>query len=157
MSPRNPAQLREINRTIASVVIISSDNKILMGRKTSQGDVFPDAWHIPGGGVEDGETLEQAAIREALEEVGLNLMHQKLVLLPLIGHGESPKTLKTGEQVWANMTFNRFEVRLSEASKDIHLNPSDDLAQLKWFSPQELSRVQQIPGGLEFFKQADYI
>lgn len=35
-----------------------------------QGKHSAHCYYIPGGGVEDGETLEQAAIREALEESG---------------------------------------------------------------------------------------
>jgi 8-oxo-dGTP pyrophosphatase MutT (NUDIX family) len=34
---------------------------------------YHDAWYLVGGGVQGGETLEQAARREAAEEVGAEL------------------------------------------------------------------------------------
>ena len=97
----NPENLREIDRNIASVVIISADNKILMGRKDpAKGGVYPDVWHIPGGGVDDGETLIDAAKRETLEEVAIDLLGKTLSSLPE-GRGESLKTLSTGEKYGA--------------------------------------------------------
>ena len=154
---RNPDNLRQINRTIASVIIISADDQILMGRKSSKGDVYPNAWHIPGGGVEEKESLEQAAKREALEEVGIDLKNTSLKLLPFIGHGESPKTLKTGEQVWVNMTFHRFEARLERVAELVQTRPSDDLIQLRWFTKEELGKIEHVPGGEEFFRKAHYL
>lgn len=51
-------------------IIIETDNKgiVLIKRKNP-----PYGWAIPGGFVDYGETLEEAAVREALEETSLNV------------------------------------------------------------------------------------
>lgn len=154
----NSQNLRTISRVIASVVIISADQNILMGRKDpARGGVYPNAWHLPGGGVEPDEALEDAARREAHEETGINLADILLRPIPLIGHGESAKTLDTGEKVWVKMTFNRFEARLSQPAAAIAIQPGDDLVELRWFNPIELAATHQVPGGKEFFIQAGYL
>lgn len=153
--------MREIERKIASAVILSSDGKLLMGRKDpAKGGVYPTAWHIPGGGAEDDETLDEAVIREIGQEVrGLDLSKYERKLLPFVGHGSSPKTMKTGEKVLAKMEFNRFEVRLDEVAEDLsrELGPGDDLVELRWFSRTDLEEVEHIPGGREFFVEAGYM
>lgn len=56
-------------------VYIKKDNKILFGqRKGAHGQ---GTWCPPGGHVEFGETLEQAAVRETLEEVGIKIKNIK--------------------------------------------------------------------------------
>jgi 8-oxo-dGTP pyrophosphatase MutT (NUDIX family) len=155
---RNPKNLREIDRLIASLIIISADKKLLMGRKDpTKGGVYPDVWHIPGGGIEDGESLEDAARREGFEEVGLDFNGLELTPLPFVGRGETVKTLSNGESVWCNMIFNRFEVRLAQPADEIELHPTDDLVELHWFDEEELAHAKQIPGGKEFFIEAGYI
>lgn len=52
-----------------SVVFVIRDRKILMEKLCYGGRTF---YSIPGGGIEDGETPEQAAIRELKEECGLD-------------------------------------------------------------------------------------
>src|SRR6266436_6528560 len=52
----------------ADVIAEIGDRMVLIERKN-----FPPGWAIPGGFVDFGETVEQAAIREALEETSLEV------------------------------------------------------------------------------------
>ena len=46
--------MREIERTIVSGLVFSKDGKLLMGLKDpAKGGVYPDVWHIPGGGIDE--------------------------------------------------------------------------------------------------------
>ncbi|MEM2974226.1 MAG: NUDIX hydrolase [Candidatus Micrarchaeia archaeon] len=50
------------------VIIRTPKGIVLIDRKT-----FPKGWALPGGFVEYGETIKQAAAREAKEETGLDV------------------------------------------------------------------------------------
>jgi 8-oxo-dGTP pyrophosphatase MutT (NUDIX family) len=151
--------MREIQRKIASAIIFSKNGKILMGKKDpAKGGVYPDCWHIPGGGMEEGETLEQALRREVLEETGIDVSSYKIKFIPIANSGVAEKTLKTGERVLCHMEFNVFEVNINDQeAEDILLTPADDLVEIRWFSLEELKDVKQIPGGREFFIKVGYI
>lgn len=49
-----------------SALILNKENKVLLTHNKSHG---PDFWKLPQGGVEAGETLEQAVRREMKEEL----------------------------------------------------------------------------------------
>lgn len=59
--------------SIGVKLILVQDGKIVLVQHSYQ-----PGWHIPGGGVKRGETLEQAARREAREELGATLNHLRL-------------------------------------------------------------------------------
>ena len=59
-----------------SGVVIVQDGKVALIRRKRQGMVY---YLFPGGGVEEGETPEQAAMREAEEELGLQVQLARLL------------------------------------------------------------------------------
>jgi ADP-ribose pyrophosphatase YjhB (NUDIX family) len=55
-------------RTTARVILIDPQDRVLLLAARDPADQRV-VWFVPGGGVEDGETLEEAARRELAEEV----------------------------------------------------------------------------------------
>ncbi len=63
---------------VAMVLITNPAGKVLMALRGSN-QTRPDMWELPGGRVERGETVEQAAVREAKEELGVDVIVGRLV------------------------------------------------------------------------------
>ena len=59
------------------IVIVYPDGEVVLIKRAN--DPFKGDWAIPGGFVEIGETVEQAAMREAKEETGLDVELTRLV------------------------------------------------------------------------------
>lgn len=58
----------------ASVIVLRDGPlEVLLLRRNDNSSFVPGAWVFPGGAIDDGETPEAAAIREAFEEAGLRL------------------------------------------------------------------------------------
>lgn len=65
---------------VAWLIVQDDAGRVLLGRRS--GSSYADGlWGLPGGHVEAGETLAQAAAREALEEVGLRVNPAALTCL----------------------------------------------------------------------------
>ena len=59
---------------VAALVVNSEGNLLICERLT-----IPGAWQFPQGGVDAGESLEQALYREVREEVGLEAKHYEVI------------------------------------------------------------------------------
>ena len=100
-------------------IAIVQDGKILL----TQREDF-EVWVLPGGGVEAGETLAQAAVREASEETGL-----QVELTRLVGFYSRP-----GPMPWSG-TVALFAAR--PLAGELRPQPEEVAAQ-DWFDPGAL-------------------
>ena len=73
-----PVVQEQIARTVGAL-LIGSDGKVLLGLRAPWKKAWPRHWDTIGGRVEDGESLDDALIRELQEEVGVTPTRFRLV------------------------------------------------------------------------------
>ena len=64
-------------RTRAGIILIEENKVALIERHRAGLDYFV----FPGGGVDEGETPEQGAVRESMEELGVEVSIQRMVAI----------------------------------------------------------------------------
>lgn len=70
--------MENLTRPVLTVdIIIKKDDGYVFVKRSKE--PFKDYWALPGGIVEYGETVEEAALREAKEETGLNVKLERLI------------------------------------------------------------------------------
>lgn len=102
-------------------VLIVRDNTVLVGKRMHNGKHV--GYKFPGGGIEEGDTLEQTAIKEVLEEVGVeakevvNLkLYQKYDVL--YKDPERAKIFRGGSDTWMAVRFLRENKKLLNSQGD---------------------------------------
>lgn len=110
------------------ILTVEKDSlKIILIKRNKE--PFKNAWAIPGGFIEKNETLEQAALRELMEETGV----KNIYLEQLYTFGD-PKRDPRGRVV----TVAYFALI---PSNKIRLSFSADAAQARWFSTGNLPNL----------------
>jgi len=107
-------------------IIIEGDRVVLVRRGHAP---LAGEWSIPGGVLEVGETLRQAAVREALEETGLRVEVGELL-------GVYDRVLRDGdERVRYHYVLIDFLCRRIAGE----FAAADDAAEARWFSRGEVA------------------
>lgn len=151
--------MRTIYRDCVVGLIVSKDGKFLLGKKDPRGGgVYADCWHLPGGGIDEGETDKEALAREMDEEVGIDIDHANVNLFDDKGEGISEKTLKdTDEVVLCKMKFKVFRIDVDSDASEITVTPGDDIQTTTWADPTKLSEYKLTPPSVELFTRLGYI
>ena len=112
-------------------VAVIDGGRVLLVRKDR--GPWADHWAVPGGRVEIGETLADAAIREVREETGLDIR-----LGPVVWTGEVIDTADPPEWHFVLVDFVGFVLGGALAA-------GDDAAEARWVTPDEARQLVLIP------------
>ncbi|CAN5149460.1 NUDIX hydrolase [soil metagenome] len=108
-------------------VVLEKDGKILLSKRQNTGwmDGF---WHIPGGGLEENESLTHAAAREANEELGIAVDPAHLCLMHVLHLNKQTLGFYFKATLWQGEPIN---------------NEPAECSQVDWFAmddlPEEMS------------------
>ena len=128
---------------LASPIIIKEEEgikKVLLIKRAKE--PFRGNWQLPGGKIEQGETSEEAVVREVIEEIGLKFKNIKFVkdydhYYPELNEHYFFKAFIgiVGEE---NNT-------IEEINKEIKLEPKE-ATEFNWFSKKELKKLKLMWG-----------
>lgn len=118
-------------RPNVGIMLINQDNKVFVGNRIDQ----PNSWQMPQGGIDEGEKIETAAIREMEEEVGTNKA-EIIGIMPDWQYYDFPENL--GKRLWEGQYRGQRQkwvaLRFTGNDQDINLDAfhEPEFSEWKW-------------------------
>lgn len=112
---------------ISAAIIVDAGRVLMVRRRVKEGELM---WQFPAGGIEAGESAEDAAVRETSEETGLTVKAVRL-----LGERVHPKTGRL-------MSYTACEPISGEA----RVADDEELDAITWAAHSELPGL--VPYGL---------
>lgn len=116
----------------AAAVVVREDGRLLLIRRGTEPQ--RGRWSVPGGRVEPGETVAEAAVREAFEETGARVRAERELGVVLVPGG-------------ADLVYEVHDVAATYLGG--RLRPGDDADAVRWAAPEELPGLGTTDGLLE--------
>lgn len=128
---QRPAPRREYPETplIGVGAIIVESGRVLLVKRGHP--PLAGEWSIPGGVLEVGELLREAAVREAREETGLTVEPGELL-------GVFDRLIRAGDRIQYHYVLIDFLCRRVAGD----LAPGSDADEVRWFSPEEIPALK---------------
>lgn len=117
--------------TKVSFVCLTKEDKILLLQEG--GRLAMGLWSFPGGHVDEGESFEEAAVREAMEESGYEIILEKVIYHSLITNKEYKGTKGDTDQVEITI----FKGLITGGNLQIDNQALD----LKWMTKEEILKL----------------
>ena len=128
-------------RPCVGVMLVNADGLVFVGRRIDNKE--GDWWQMPQGGVDPGEDLEVAVLRELHEETGVSGD-----CVSLIGRIEEPMRYDLPKELIGKLWGGKYRgqeqtwflARFAGADADIDLEAHDppEFCEYRWVAPDEL-------------------
>lgn len=127
---------------IAQIVLFREGKFLLTKRKVEHDDdpKWDGYWQIPTGTVNFGEDIKEAVIREAQEELGIDVtLERTLAVTQKVNH----------EEGWHGV-FMAFLCKQVDESKPITIN--HEAYEYGWYTPDQITQLKVIPSTVDTIK-----
>lgn len=124
------------------------DGKVLLGRESA---ALSNKWELPGGGLDFGEDIRLGFAREIEEETGLTI--RKMDTRPTYVWTHKYEHKRKLDWYYSFVVAYRVEF------EDLNFTPSDECAELRFFSREEITSMDvcgQTVGLAALFNPADF-
>ncbi len=123
-----------------STVIFDNKNRVLLGLRSPNEDVFPNLWGIPGGKVDsDDKTIEAGLQREVREEMGIEIKNISLLK-------NNVRTKSDGQSV----IYLIFRSEMASGTPE----PKEDTVKVDWFEFDKIEEKNLTPFTYGTIKEA---
>lgn len=117
-----------MKQAVNNIIVNEKGQVLILKRAVRKEKAYPGLWDLPGGGVEEGETLQQAAAREAKEETGLDIKPEENYFY--VYHYEDKDLYVYG---------------IISEGKDNNVALSEVHTEFKWISKDEYNNFEYTP------------
>ncbi|MBU1017660.1 NUDIX hydrolase [Patescibacteria group bacterium] len=114
----------------AANIILNEKGEILLMKRAKESKTFPDMWGLVGGVIDWGETPAEAAKREAMEEIGV-----EVEVLQFVGRYYLTDTKSKGKVIGLPH-YARI------VSGTPHAAQPEETQEVKWFLPEEVRNME---------------
>lgn len=114
-----------ITTNIVAGVVIKQAGKYLLVQENSPEVRVHGKWNFPAGKVDEGETIEQAAVREAKEEAGYEVELIRKLDIFQVSAQTPPKHAFEAKIIGGDLAW-----------------PEDEILDAKWFTYQEIKDME---------------
>ncbi|WP_031554403.1 (deoxy)nucleoside triphosphate pyrophosphohydrolase [Parvularcula oceani] len=114
---------------VAAVALVDRDGRVLLSQRP-EGKPLAGMWEFPGGKVEEGETPEEALVRELAEEIGIET--QASCLAPVTFASEPQDEVHLLMLVFACRKWSGIPQPLENQG-------------LRWFRPNRFHELDLVP------------
>lgn len=125
-----------MQRNVSVIILYDDKKRILLQHRSDDATYLPGYWAFFGGGIEPGETPEQAVRREAIEELQYTLTNPVLAMKQVFAWG--------GDNHEKYVYIERYD-----PSKELILGEGQDL---RWFYYSELDSLKIVDHDTEVLR-----
>jgi mutator protein MutT len=114
-----------------TAVIINKQGQVLIAKRSAREIAFPGRWALPGGKIEDNNSVMQTLKDECHEEVGLEIEDRKIYL-------EDSAFVRPD-----NQTVKVFSYLVFAKALDVKLN-ENDFSEFRWVDVNEVGKYNCV-------------